>query len=304
MAEELEGNEPTSLSGDEETGAITDKSDSPPENLEEKILKQAAEKDESAASEEKEEKGKEKPPPYDQDPKWKKARAAEARVDKIIEKYGYDDIDALESDLDKGKSISDLIGERDARKLIEDSETLQKYREYWEEQKLKERDEEETPEEKAERLSQELGTIKKQSAEKERSEKEKKDLTKALGDYEDVVGNIVDQQGFAKEEAEMASLLLGVKNPFNAIDLMDKPAVKKMAKENTAKFKTFLDSIRQSAIDEYAKGKSKFIPISSTVSPAKESVSKSKLPENASVDDVFGSLQKTLLENMSKGMGT
>ncbi len=71
------------------------------------------------------------------------------------------------------------------------------------------------------------------------------------------------------------------------IDLGDKAAIKKMAKENSIKFKTFLDGIRQSAIDEYSKGKSKFIPISSTETPAKESVTKKKLPDNASVDEMF-----------------
>jgi len=301
MAEELEGAQPDTLPGEKEQGQESLESDSPTESLEEKVLKQAAEKtDESAASE----KGKEKPLPFDQNPKWKKARAAEARVDKIIEKYGYDDIDELEAALDEGNTISELIGKRDAKKLIEDSQTLEKYREYWEEQKLKEQEAEETPDERADRLAKELRSLKQQTDEKEKTAKEKKALAAALVDYENVVENIVGQQKFSKEEAEMASLLLGVKNPFNVIDIEDKLAVKKMAKENTAKFKTFVDKIRQEAIDEYSKGKSKFIPISPTVPPAKESVSKQDLPKDASVDDVFSKLQKTLIENLSKGMGS
>lgn len=301
MADENKGNESGSLPDAAETGTIIEESVSPTESLTEQIMRKAAEaKGESAAPETKEQ-GKEKPPPYDQDPKWKKARAAEARVDAIVEKYGYDSIDELEADLDKGKTISQLIGERDAKKLIEDSQTLQKYREFWADQKLKKQEEEETPEEKADRLARELNNIKAQSSEKERSEAETKALTKALKDYESVVETIVGQHGFAKEEAEMANLLLGVKNPFNTIDFGDKAAVKKMAKESSAKFKTFLDGIRQAAIDEYAKGKSKFIPISSTATPAKESVSKVKLPANASVDSVFGALQKQLLDNIRGG---
>ena len=301
MAEELEGVQPDTLPGEKEQGQESLESDSPTESLEEKVLKQAAEKtDESAASE----KGKEKPLPFDQNPKWKKARAAEARVDKIIEKYGYDDIDELEAALDEGNTISELIGKRDAKKLIEDSQTLEKYREYWKEQKLKEQEAEETPDERADRLAKELKVLKQQTEEKDKTAKEKKALAAALVDYENVVENIVGQQKFSKEEAEMASLLLGVKNPFNVIDIEDKLAVKKMAKENTAKFKTFVDKIRQEAIDEYSKGKSKFIPISPTVPPAKESVSKQDLPKDASVDDVFSKLQKTLIENLSKGMGS
>jgi hypothetical protein len=304
MADEIEGKESVSLPDATETTETGQESASPTESLTEQIMRKAAEaKGESAApaAKEKEEKGKEKPPPYDQDPKWKKARAAEARVDAIVEKYGFDNIDELEAELDKGKTISQLIGERDAKKLIEDSQTLQKYREYWAEQKQKKQEEEETPEEKAERVSKELNNIKRSAADKERSEMEAKTLTKALEDYESIVGTVVGQHGFAKEESEMASLLLGVKNPFNVIDLGDKAAIKKMAKENTAKFKTFLDGIRQAAIDEYAKGKSKFIPISSTAAPAKESVSKKKLPENASVDSVFGALQKQLLDSIRGG---
>lgn len=304
MAEENEGIQPESLDGVAETGAIIDESASPTESLTDQILRKAAEtKDDSAASTVKE-KSKEKSPPYNNDPKWLKARAAEARVEAIIEKYGYDNVDELESALDKGKSITELIGERDARKLIEDSELLQKYREYWAEQKLKQQEEGETPEERAQRLANELGHIKKQSAEKERSEMESKALTKALEDYESLVETAVGQHGFAKEEAEMASLMLGVKNPFNVIDLNDKVAIKKMAKENTTKFKTFLDGIRQATIDEYAKGKSKFTPISSTATLAKESVSKKELPKNASVDEMFKAGKARMFENLKEGMGS
>jgi len=302
MADELEGNQSESLADEgNKQGQESLESESPPENLEKVILeKAAAGADESAASEKKEE----KPLPYDQDPKWKKARAAEARVEKIIEKYGYDDIDELEAALDEGKTISELIGKRDAKKLIEDSQTLQTYREYWEEEKRKEQEELEEPDERAERLAKELKTLKQQTEEKEKTAQEKKKLAEALVDYEKIVENIISQQKFSKEESEIATLLLGVKNPFNTIDIEDKLAIKKMAKENTAKFKSFVDKIRQEAVDEYAKGKSKFIPISPTASPAKTSVSKKDIPKDASVDDVFSKLQKTLIENLTKGIGS
>lgn len=283
-------------------------SDSPPENLTEKIVK-AAKVEEAAASEKKEkkeEKKEEKPPPYDQDPKWKKARAAEARVEKILSSHKLKNIDALEEILDRGMTISEVLGERDAKKLIEDYETLKGWKEkvesYWEEQERKKLEEEETPDETIARLKKEQESHKKQTQAKEQQAKEATALKKAVDDYGKHIDDIVDQQGFDKEEAQMAKLLLGVDNPFNEVDIYDKVAVKKMAKENAAKFKTFLDSIRQSAIDEYAKGKSKIIPISSTESPAKESVSKKKLPDNATVDQVFDSAKDELLEFFKGGL--
>ena len=57
-----------------------------------------------------------KPPPYDQDPKWKAARAAQAKFESILEKHGIDaeDLDAL---LESGSSVADILGARDAKTL-------------------------------------------------------------------------------------------------------------------------------------------------------------------------------------------
>ena len=306
MAEENKGQETETPTVETKPGQKTG-SESPAENLTEKII-QAAKAEEAAASEKtvkKEEK--DKPPPYDQDPKWKKARAAEARVEKILDKHGLKSVDDIESQLETGLTISEILGGRDAKKLIEDYESIREWKEkvetYWAEQESKKLEEEETPEETVQRLKKEREDRKNQDKAETQRKKEAADTKKAVEDYGKHIGDIVEQQGFAGEEAKMAKLFLGVDNPFNEIeDITNKAAVKKMAKENAERFKGFLDSVRQTAIDDYSKGKSKFIPISSTEAPAKESVSRKKLPDNATVDQTFEACKDEFLEIMAGGI--
>ena len=262
----------------------------------------AAKKDETATSKDD---GKEKAPPYDQDPKWKKARAAEARIEKILSKHGYESIDDFESDFENAKSVKELVGDRDAKTLIEDSTTLQQYREYWKKQEEEERLSGETAEEKADRLEKELNETKKEKADREKRETEEKALVKALEDYETSAIKIVSELGLSdKEESAMAKLLLGVKNPFNDIDLNDRVASKKTITEMASKFKTFLDGVRQKAINEYAKGKSKFVPISENASPSSETVVKKPIPKDASVNDIFKAARAEMHEMITKGMSS
>lgn len=305
MAEEIKGQETVTPPVDDKTGQKTG-SASPTEDLTEKII-QAAKAEEAAASEKKvKAEGKDKPPPYDQDPKWKKARAAEARVDKILEKHGLKSVDDIDFQLETGLTISEILGGRDAKKLIEDYESIRAWKDkvetYWKEQEQKKLEEEETPEETVARVKKEAADLKKQAADEKKRREETEGLKKAVADYNNIVDGIVEKEGLTKQDAEMAKLLLGVNNPFNEIDINDKSAVKKMAKENASKFKAFLDSVRQTAIDDYSKGKSKFIPISSTETPAKESVSKKKLPDNATVDQTFEACRDELLSVLTGGI--
>lgn len=305
MAEEPKGQETATPTVETKTGQKT-VSESPTEDLTEKII-QAAKAEEAAASEKDKKEEKDKPPPYDQDPKWKKARAAEARVEKILDKHGLKSVDDIEFQLETGLTISEILGGRDAKKLIEDYESIRAWKEkvetYWKEQETKKLEEEETPEETVQRLKKEREDYKNQEKAEAQRKKEAADTEKAVKDYGKYISEIVEQQGLVGEEAKMAKLFLGVDNPFNEIDdITNKAAVKKMAKDNAAKFKTFLDSVRQEAVDGYAKGKGKFIPISATETPGKESVSKKKLPDNATVDQTFEACRDEFLSVLAGGI--
>lgn len=249
---------------------------------------------------------KSKPLPYDQDPKWKAARAAEAKMEAILEKHGLDSIDELDDLIDGGASISEILGVRDAKTLTEkiqqltkDAEYLKEVKAYWAEQEAQRKRDELTPEERADMSEKQLKEYKDEQAAKARAAEEQLAIKQAISNYTEQVDKTIEAAGFDGEEAKIAKLFLGVDNPFNEVDITDKKAVREMAKNNASRFKTFLDSVRQQAVDDYAKGKSKIVPITPAATPAKETVEKKKLPDSATVEDTFAAARDEMLEIIS-----
>lgn len=251
---------------------------------------------------EKDDKG-EKPAPYDQDPKWKAARAAQAKFESILEKHGLESADELEELLAGGMSISEILGARDAKTLTQtiqqlkkDADYLKEVKAYWAEQDRKKKLDELTPEQRAEMSEKELADYKKQQAQAKAKNEEEASIKIALDNYSEQVDKVVESLGFEGESAEVAKLFMGVNNPFNEVDITDKKAVKAMAKESATKFKTFVDKIRQGAVDEYARGKSKIVPITKAESPGNPVVTPKPIPKDATVDQVFSQAQDEMLE--------
>lgn len=243
-----------------------------------------------------------KPLPYDQDPKWKAARAAQAKFESILEKHGIeaDDLDAL---IESGSSISEILGARDAKTLTstitqlkKDAEYLKEVKAYWKEQEELKQKDELTPEQRAEMSESKLKAYEKEQADKKAKAAEEQSIKVALNNYTEQVDKAVEASGFEGEDAAMAKLFLGVDNPFNEVDITDRKAVREMAKTNAAKLKTFLDGVRQKAVDEYAKGKSKIVPISKSETPSKEAVAKKVLPASSSVEDTFAAAHDEMME--------
>ena len=244
-----------------------------------------------------------KPLPYDQDPKWKAARAAQAKMEDILEKHGLDSFEELDDLIAGGSSISEILGARDAKtitdktkQLIKDAEYLKEVKAYWAEQEAQKQKDELTPEERAEMSEKQLKEYKQAQADKEAKAAEDQSIKQALESYTGQADKAIEVSGLEGEDAAMAKLFLGVDNPFNEVDITDKKAVKEMAKVNTAKFKTYLDSVRQSAVDEYAKGKSKFVPISTVATPAKEAVKPKELPPGSTIEEGFAQANAIMME--------
>lgn len=289
---EKTGQEPGSLPDTKDTGGDT--SDSPTGDetgVEEK-------KDESPASDEIEgsEKKDEKPAPYDQDPKWKKARAAEKRLTEVLEKNGFDNSEELEEALSQGKSLQELIGSRDAKKLIADAETLKKYNEYWALEEAKKQEDDEEPDETVTRLKKETVDLKKELALNREATEATEESKKALKAYEHEIGNVVSSHSLSKDSDKILGMLLGTGNPLLDVDITDRAAVRQTAKDVAVKFQTFVKTLQQQAVDEYADGKSKITPISSTASAKTAAATKKKLPEDATADEVFGQAKEELME--------
>lgn len=312
MAEKT-GQESGAQPGATETGQET-KTEAPTVELSttEQIVEAARKMEESAASketetqsvkEEKEEKEK-KAAPYDQDPKWKSARAAEKSLTEILKAHDLDGVEDLAEMIKSGQSLQDILGTRDADQLTQDlqyAETHRKNLAFWKAKELEKADQELDPDDRAEKYKKELADFKSQQADKELKSEEGESNKIDLANYIDRVEKIVDDQGFDNGAADIAKLLLGVDNPFNTVDISDMKAVRSMADSSVKKLGDFIKVVQQAAVDKYASGKSEFTPISSTESAAVTTTAvEIKVPENETVEEGFARVNKQLLE-VAKG---
>ena len=285
--EAMEGEQPPAEPGEGQ------QSDSPTDT------KEASESDSSTDTEQSDD---QKPPPYDQDPKWKAARAAEKRLQDLMEKHGIDDPEDLESLLEEGTTLKEKLGDRDAERLLQDSDELRKAKEQWDEQQRLEAEENETPEDTIRRLKmaneQLANNLKQQSADQKAYE----DSLEVLDNFNNSVTKMVESSGLEGPEAEMLSLTLGLNNPINNIDIADPKAVKQTANETIKRFSEAVKAIKQSAIDSYSQGREVIPKVTKTVTTeAPKSVQKTKVPANASVDETFDIAKGELLEILEKG---
>ena len=133
MPPETEGQESASPTDATETGQEQE-TVSPPVDETQQIIDAASKAGEAAAptgEEEETTETEEKPAPYDQDPKWLAARAAEKSLNDILLEHDIEDVDALKVMLNNDMKLSEILGDRDAKQLIQDADTLKQYQEYW-----------------------------------------------------------------------------------------------------------------------------------------------------------------------------
>lgn len=277
----------------------------------EKILKAASETEDTATpvkpakekEEAKKEKPKEKPLPYDQDPKWKSARAAEARMQKILEDHGLDSMDDIEKMVARGESVRDLLGDKDLTKLIQDANRLKEIEAYWADQEKKRQEEGEEPEETIKRLKKENEDLQSSIKTREQTEEEVQRAQQALDRYTSTVDNIVSETGLEGDAAKMARMFLGVDNQFNEINIEDIKSVKDFARTGSKIFVDFIAKVKQDAVDEYAKGMSNITPISPSGETAEKKVARKPIDPSAGVDKVFAGAADELLEILNSEMG-
>lgn len=303
MPPETEGQESASPTDETKPGQELE-TETPPVDETQQIIDAASKTGEAAAptgEEEETAETEEKAAPYDQDPKWLAARAAEKSLNEILEEHDIGDVDELKTMLKSGLTISEIMGDRDAKQLIQDADTLKQYKEYWAEQERLKEEETLDPDERAEKYKQELEDHKRQQAEKDETAGQVEDAKTAIHDFNDRVENIIEKQNFDEDTAEIAKMFLGVNNPFNEIDIFDKKAINTMADDGVQKLAKFIANVQQKAIDKYAAGKSEITPISTTETPEKEAIKKKELPKDASVEQVFAVARDELLELISGG---
>ena len=187
------------------------------------------------------------------------AAESENRVQAILDKYGYDSYEDLEEDFGGLKELQDLIGKRDAKQLIEDSEYLAKVKEYWQQQEEVKKREEESFDETIARLEKERKELEGKLKDRDKQEAKKKEQQEAKERADSLIksfnSTVTEEIGklkdFPKEYKPFLREYLGVDNPANEIDIGLKPEVRSMAKEGIKKFQEF----EQLIIKRYLDGK-------------------------------------------------
>ena len=202
-----------------------------------------------------------KPPPYDQDPKWKAARAAEKALNDILSAHGFDTPDELQAALDEGMTLKEVLGQEDANTVVAEARKMREVEAYWAEREAAEREAKETPEETIERLKREKADLAEDFRRKQEDSKTVEEGQRILKEYDEEVTKLATSvEGLSKSERNLLTLVLGVDNPANEIDISDKSAVKATAKTVAERVQTILQAIRQEAVDQYAAGKSGITP--------------------------------------------
>lgn len=246
---------------------------------------------------------KDKPPPYDQDPKWKAARKAEAKLDKLAKKHGFEDHDALLEAFEEGQDMRDVLGKRDLAELIRDSRRLVDFEaEHGTLDEIAnmladmpdgmEDDDQETKQLKKENLE-----LKRQMETEEKSRQKKAYNDKIMSDYETSVKAIIEDADLPEEQLELVNLIHGLDNPAMKVELENAVAVKKMARSLVRQTKGIIDKIRQNAIDEYATGKSQLIPKTEKKEEKperriEEQPKERRVYKQSHVDDAFDEMEK------------
>lgn len=220
--------------------------------------------EEEAAGEQKEPEskdGEEKPPPYDRDPKWKAARAAEQKLNELLEKFALTSPDDLEEALNKGITLDQTLGEdEDIASVVKEARQFRDWKRQQTEEEAKRQEEEETPEQTIERQRRELRKLQQQEREREEQEKVRKQSERSLQRFEKAVRDIASAEFESDTTRNLALQLLGVENPMDKVDIDDRQAVVSALKENVPRTKEAIRQVQQEAVDAYVSGTSKLVP--------------------------------------------
>jgi len=202
-----------------------------------------------------------KPPPFDADPRWKSARTTEKAVNELLEKTGMESLEDLGELLTSSKEIREKLGDLEVDELIERSQELQKVHAFWAEQEEKSKRLDEQPEETIARLEREKIEERRKFRAKEEADDAVIEAEKAIKNYSSTIDTVLETEAKDLSPAVKTFLgkYLGVNNPFNDVDITDKVAIRKMAKDGV---KDFRDGLLQAVLKDYKAGKLKLIDVS------------------------------------------
>lgn len=198
-------------------------------------------------------------------------------TEEILDEFGLDTPEDLKSFIANMKDLKGKIGDADLDELLENSKTLKKYQEQWAAAEAERLKESETPEQTIARLEREKKSLENDQKKQADRTKQSKAAKRAIEDFNETVTTVVKSaKEVPAEYRPFISEFLGVDNPINDVDISDKAAVRRLAKEGVTKMQAF----EQAVIKRYRDGKIKIPSVSVTeTTPAGEGVG-AKEPKN------------------------
>lgn len=258
---------------------------------------------------------KDKPLPYDQDPKWKSARADQKLLKELLQEHAFLDVEELREALKEGKSLREALGDRDPKRLLDDSEYANRVRKNWEAEEQKKAYADETADERSARLEAELEKRTKEFEAYKASVEDRQFARQVIDNFSKEVDRVIEveseDQGFSESERKILTMFLGVDNPGNMIDIRDKAAIRRMAKDGVGKFRQFVKEVGDAAIQKYVDGKRELSvdsskKSSSTVKPKAPPTNKTdpnpRPVTNDEIDEVFNAGSRQFAEILQQGL--
>jgi hypothetical protein len=179
-------------------------------------------------------------------------------ISTILDKHGLSSPEELADFVDRIAELQGQIGDHDPEELLKAKTTLDAYQREWarrEQVKLKES---ETPEQTVARLEKELAERDRKSMDSDGKRKQAETAKRAVKGYVDVIGaTIAAEKVVPTAYVPFLKKFLGVGSPVNDVNIQDRAAVKKMAREFGVK--EVMD-FAQLVIKDYREGKTT-IPI-------------------------------------------
>jgi hypothetical protein len=197
-----------------------------------------------------------KPLPWDQQPKWKAARAAEKKLNDLLKANDLEDPDDLLDLVQRGKTVKGKLADLNALdEIIGKAQKLDSYENYWAQQAEKRRKEETDPETRAKQAEEQLDHERRRQAYDAQAKKQEHATKQAIKNYEDDVLTLIKEVQFPKEQESFVAEMFGVNNPSNDVNIMDKKAIKKLVADGLKRY----DALKQSIISDYLKGKTDIV---------------------------------------------
>lgn len=242
--------------------------------------------------------------PFDKNPKWIKARAAEKFVDELMEEHGLLDFDELKEAMASGKTLKEALADQDIDSLKKDSVAYKEYQKRMEEEDPENNDDDpnKVPDEKLAKalqtvkdLSKELTVIKNKAQQADEDDATFKNYTSDV----DKILEISPDISLDENETKLFKSVMGIDNPSTQTDIENRTEVRTMVKNSAKQFQVTLQGIKQKAIDDHAAGKSEMVVTDPKKSGDLDSAvvdKKNYDPEKQTVDEVLDSGKEEMLE--------